>query len=117
MKLSFAALIFIISSSLWAEACSLHEVKAKVRLAKDHFELVLAEETFSEIKLKVPFQIQSKLAPYIDNTVLLEIIVTGKDLTKISQLKSIAEVTRAVPDPLNAGGPTTRKAKGEVKCP
>lgn len=117
MKLFSIIITLLISSSLWAKVCSLHDVEAKVKLNKNHFELVLAEETLSEIKLKVPFQIQSKLAPYIDNTIRTEIIVTGKELSKFSSLRSIAEVKRDTPDPLNAGGPTTRKSKGEVKCP
>jgi hypothetical protein len=117
MKFSLSIITLLLSTSLWAEVCSLHEVKGKVQINKDHFVLVLAEETLSEIKLKVPFQIQGKLAPYIDNTIQANIIVNGNELSKLSSLKSVSEVQRAVPDPLNAGGPTTRKARGKIKCP
>ena len=117
MKIAFTLLIIIYSISLWAGSCSLHEVHGRVKVINDRIVLILAPDTASEIKLTVPPKIQSNFAPYLNQFVKTNIIIDSKDLTTTSKLKDIKKTEHAVYDPLNAGSPSTRVEKGEIKCP
>ncbi len=117
MKKAFTLLFIIYSSSLWASTCSLYEVQGRVKVIKDRMVLILAPGTASEIKLTVSPEIQSEFAPYLNHFVKTEIIIDSKDLSTSSKLKAIKKTEHAVYDPLNAGAPSTRMDKGEIKCP
>lgn len=117
MKIALTLLMTLYSYSLWANSCSLHEVQGKVKVIKDRIVLILAPDTASEVKLTVPPKIQSQYAPYLNHFVKTEIIIDSKDLTTTSKLKDIKKTEHTLYDPLNAGAPSTRVDKGEIKCP
>lgn len=117
MKIAFTLLMTLYSYSLLAGSCSLHEVHGRVKVIEDRIVLILATGTASEIKLTVPPKIQSQYAPYLNQFVKTDIIIDSKDLMTTSKLKDIKKTEHAIYDPLNAGAPSTRVEKGEIKCP
>ena len=115
MKIALTLLMATYSIGLLAQSCSLYEVQGKVRISNDQFIFVYAEETASEVKLSVPQTIQAQVAPYIDHTIKALITVDTREFTQSSNLKKISNISRAVPDPLNAGNPSFKKNDSKKK--
>lgn len=117
MKIAFTLLMTFYSYSLWASSCSLYEVQGNIKVIKDRIVLILAPGTASETKLTVPTKIQSQYAPYLNHFVKTKIVIDSQELTTTSKLLNIKTTEHAIYDPLNAGAPSTRVHKGEIKCP
>ena len=100
-----------ISAPVFAETCSLLDLRGSVRIVKTDMIVVVAEKTQSEKKLPVYLKAQPRLSPYIDHYVYLKAIV-DKD-----KILSVEEVKDDAPDPLNRNAETEMKKVKETKCP
>lgn len=107
----FFLIALFISAPVFAETCSLLELRGSVRIEKTDMVLVVAEKTQSEKKLPVYLKTQPRLSPYIGHYVQLKAIV-DKD-----KILSIEEVKDDSPDPLNRNAGTEMNKVKEVKCP
>lgn len=118
MKVTFVLILILCSfATLAKDTCYTFEVQGTVKAQKDHFELIIAPETQSEVKLQIPISIQDKVFSYVNYSVTAEIVLKDKDLDYKSSLTGFNSIKRSVPDPLNAGGHNVKKLKGKVPCP
>lgn len=111
MKYSLG-IFFIISGNLLAEdKCALAMMKGHIRMNESGTFLVVAEKTQSEKKHPVKLEIQDRFAPYFNQFISGEFIITDR---RIVGVKNINHDTY---DPLLKGEETSYKKIKDEKCP
>lgn len=117
MKKTVIIMALLLSTSLFAQDCSLYELKGTVRVVNYNLHLMVAERTGSELDLLVPIRIQTEFSPYVDKFIAGTFTVAAKDIKTRIKILQVSKIDFAVPDPLNQNQANTFKKIKEVVCP
>ena len=118
MKKSALILTLLIPLSIHAsESCSKVELRGSIIRVENDLELVIAQKTLSEKKLKIPYQIQLSFSPYVDKFIKGIFITEGDSLLSGQKILKVEKIDIDSPDPLNQNEKNTFKKLKGVKCP
>lgn len=111
----FMALLF--TTSLYAQDCSLYELKGTVRVVKNDLHFMVAENTGSELDMIIPIMIQTDFSPYVNKFASGTFVVQGKSIKSNTRILATKKIDFAAHDPLAENQVTTFKKIKEVVCP
>lgn len=117
MKIALILMTFLMSPSVFAEGCSLYELKGTVKNIKNDLHLIVAEKTGSELDLLIPIMIQTEFSPYVNKFAVGQFIVEGKTIQTRKNILSVEKIDFGLYDPLNQNASTEFKKIKEVACP
>ena len=108
----------LLSLSLYAsDNCSRLELSGSILRFENELELVVAQKTLSEKKLKIPYQIQLSFSPYVDKFIKGIFITEGDSLLSGQKILKVEKIDIDSPDPLNQNEKNAFKKLKGVKCP
>lgn len=117
MKKLIYLISLVLSTSLFAEDCSVYQLKGTVKDIKHYLHLIVAERTGSEMELLVPIKIQTEFSPYVNKFVAGTFTIHGKVIQPGRKILAVSDIDFAVPDPLNQNQANSFKKIKEVVCP
>ncbi len=117
MKKTVYLMALFLSSSLYAQDCSVYELKGTVKAIKNDLHLIVAERTGSELDLLIPVMIQTEFSPYVKHFVAGTFVVEGKIIQTRKNILAVQKIDFGVYDPINQNQANTFKKIKEVVCP
>lgn len=108
----------LLSLSLHAsDSCSKYELSGSVIRVDNDLELVVAQKTLSEKKLKIPYQIQLSFSPYVGKFIKGVFMTEGDSLLSGQRILKVESIDIDSIDLLNQNETNSFKKLKGIKCP
>ena len=92
MKKLVYLMALLSTTSLFAQDCSVYELKGTVKPVKNDLHLMVAEKTGSELDFLIPIMIQTEFSPYVNHFVAGTFVVEGKVVLTRKSIMAVQKI-------------------------
>jgi hypothetical protein len=89
------------SSEIGIHSCGKYQFKGTPKIKGTEIVIAINEQSLSEINLKVSPKDESKIIPYVDKTIVGEVMINKRLNQWTSEISKFIKIDFSFPDPLN----------------